>query len=257
VALDPAGGTHAINKAVTGLTATHVRQRLADLDRDALPSVETARAEQRRQPEPAPAPTLELDQAPTPHSEPQEQTPPAQQAEPEPLQSQVAGGSPSVEEPHGSVEEEAHKSQCNAPTEQAASAQGPLDDPPEATPEAMENTRPAAASRSPEPSRLRQVLDRARKRLDALGERLEAAFLRVRDTFKRHAVHQEDPEIAPNEEQGVSAPQQPEGPREEMQRENDELEAQKAKARQEQGKRLLRQFAKDYRKSLDWENSLD
>ncbi len=69
VALDPAGGTHAINKAVTGLTATHVRQRLADLDRDALPSVETARTEQRRQPEPAPAPTLELDQAPTPHSE--------------------------------------------------------------------------------------------------------------------------------------------------------------------------------------------
>jgi hypothetical protein len=125
--------------------------------------------------------------APTP--EPQEQTPPAQQAEPEPLQSQVAGGSPSVEEPHGSVEEEAHKSQCNAPTEQAASAQGPLDDPPEATPEAMENTRPAAASRSPEPSRLRQVLDRARDRLDALGNRLDQAFSRIRDRFLDHDKH--------------------------------------------------------------------
>lgn len=43
VALDPAGEVRAVNKDITGLTAARVRERLADIDADRLPSVEDAR----------------------------------------------------------------------------------------------------------------------------------------------------------------------------------------------------------------------
>jgi hypothetical protein len=58
VALDPAAEVHAVNKAITGLSAAQVRDRLADLDAGLLPSVDQARGQLRareKQPEPAPA----------------------------------------------------------------------------------------------------------------------------------------------------------------------------------------------------------
>ena len=63
VVVDQAGGHHALNKKLTGQTLAEMRDRLADLDRAQLPSVEQAQAMQRerhlegeRTPEPA-APT--------------------------------------------------------------------------------------------------------------------------------------------------------------------------------------------------------
>ena len=43
VVIDPAGGQHALNKKLTGLTLAETRDRLADLDRSQLPSVEQAK----------------------------------------------------------------------------------------------------------------------------------------------------------------------------------------------------------------------
>src|SRR5271168_3930529 len=42
VAVDPAGGHHSPNKKLTGLTLAEIRQRLGDLDRTQLPSVDQA-----------------------------------------------------------------------------------------------------------------------------------------------------------------------------------------------------------------------
>ena len=47
VVIDQAGGQHALNKKLTGLTLAETRERLADLDRQQLPSVEQAQAMQR------------------------------------------------------------------------------------------------------------------------------------------------------------------------------------------------------------------
>ena len=47
VVIDQAGGQHALNKKLTGLTLAAIRERLADLDRQQLPSVEQAQAMQR------------------------------------------------------------------------------------------------------------------------------------------------------------------------------------------------------------------
>ena len=47
VVIDQAGGQHALNKKLTGLTLAATRERLADLDRQQLPSVEQAQAMQR------------------------------------------------------------------------------------------------------------------------------------------------------------------------------------------------------------------
>ena len=47
VVIDQAGGQHALNKKLTGLTLAEIRERLADLDRQQLPSVEQAQAMQR------------------------------------------------------------------------------------------------------------------------------------------------------------------------------------------------------------------
>ena len=63
VALDPAAEVHAVNKAITGLTAAQVRDRLADLDPGQLPTVDQARDQLReRQPEPAPEIDHEADE---------------------------------------------------------------------------------------------------------------------------------------------------------------------------------------------------
>lgn len=43
VAVDPAGGVHALGKRILGVSAAEIRTRLADLDRDALPTVEQSR----------------------------------------------------------------------------------------------------------------------------------------------------------------------------------------------------------------------
>ena len=43
VVIDPAGGQHALNKKLTGLTLMETRDRLADLDRSQLPSVDRAK----------------------------------------------------------------------------------------------------------------------------------------------------------------------------------------------------------------------
>jgi len=47
VVIDPAGGHHALNKKLTGLTLAAMRARLGDLDRTQLPSVEQAKAMQQ------------------------------------------------------------------------------------------------------------------------------------------------------------------------------------------------------------------
>lgn len=47
VAVDHAGGHHALNKKLTGLTLAELRRRLGDLDRAQLPSVDQAQAMQR------------------------------------------------------------------------------------------------------------------------------------------------------------------------------------------------------------------
>lgn len=44
VVVDAEGGTHAVNKKITGLSAAETRKRLADLDPNSLPSVEQAHA---------------------------------------------------------------------------------------------------------------------------------------------------------------------------------------------------------------------
>jgi hypothetical protein len=46
VVIDPAGGQHALNKKLTGLTLAETRERLGDLDRTQLPSVDDAQARQ-------------------------------------------------------------------------------------------------------------------------------------------------------------------------------------------------------------------
>ena len=46
VVVDPAGGQHALNKKLTGLTLAATRDRLGDLDRTQLPGVEQAKAQQ-------------------------------------------------------------------------------------------------------------------------------------------------------------------------------------------------------------------
>ena len=62
VALDPAGEVHAVNKAITGLTAAQVRERLGDLYAGNLPTVDQAREQLRaRQAEPEPEPAPEID----------------------------------------------------------------------------------------------------------------------------------------------------------------------------------------------------
>jgi hypothetical protein len=43
VVIDPAGGQHALNKKLTGLTLAQTRERLSDLDRSQLPSVDHAK----------------------------------------------------------------------------------------------------------------------------------------------------------------------------------------------------------------------
>ena len=62
VALDPAGEVRAVNKDITGLSAAKVRERLADLDADRLPSVDEARGRIRER-EPVQVPALEVRQA--------------------------------------------------------------------------------------------------------------------------------------------------------------------------------------------------
>ncbi len=47
VVVDQAGGHHALNKKLTGLTLADIRQRLCDLDRPQLPSVDQAQRMQR------------------------------------------------------------------------------------------------------------------------------------------------------------------------------------------------------------------
>ncbi len=62
VALDPAGEVRAVNKAITGLSAAQMRERLADLDDRQLPTVEQARDQLReRQQQPQPEPAFEID----------------------------------------------------------------------------------------------------------------------------------------------------------------------------------------------------
>ena|SRR5271165_1355733 len=48
VVVDPAGGQHALNKKLTGLTLAAMRDRLSDLDRTELPSVEQAKEQQHQ-----------------------------------------------------------------------------------------------------------------------------------------------------------------------------------------------------------------
>ena len=53
VAVDDRGAAHSIGKRTTGATAKEVREKLADLDRERLPTVERVREEQKREREQA------------------------------------------------------------------------------------------------------------------------------------------------------------------------------------------------------------
>ena len=54
VIIDREGGDHALSKRITGATAPETRQRMADIDRATLPSVDEAKAMQRERPAPEP-----------------------------------------------------------------------------------------------------------------------------------------------------------------------------------------------------------
>ena len=54
VVIDQAGGHHALNKKLTGLTLAAMRDRMSDLDRSQLPSVEQAKEMQAERQPPAP-----------------------------------------------------------------------------------------------------------------------------------------------------------------------------------------------------------
>ena len=54
VIIDREGGDHALSKRITGATAPETRQRMADIDRATLPSVDEAKAMQRARPAPEP-----------------------------------------------------------------------------------------------------------------------------------------------------------------------------------------------------------
>lgn len=49
--VDPAGDEHSLSRRISGVKAAEIRARMADVDRDALPSVEEARQIARAQPE--------------------------------------------------------------------------------------------------------------------------------------------------------------------------------------------------------------
>jgi ribosomal protein L20 len=75
VVVDHEGGDHALGKRITGATAAETRERLADLDRAALPSVDQAKELQRARvddraqvAEPSPAPTQEREREAPPLS---------------------------------------------------------------------------------------------------------------------------------------------------------------------------------------------
>jgi hypothetical protein len=58
VVVDPAGGDHALGKRITGATAAETRARLADIDKQHLPSVEQAKAIQAERAAPEIAPQV-------------------------------------------------------------------------------------------------------------------------------------------------------------------------------------------------------
>jgi hypothetical protein len=71
VVIDQAGGQHALNKKLTGLTLAETRQRLGDLNRGSLPSVEKAQTQQRDR-----AQQLETPRQPEAPRQPEPVTPP-------------------------------------------------------------------------------------------------------------------------------------------------------------------------------------
>jgi MobA/VirD2-like, nuclease domain len=70
VIVDQAGGHHALNKKLTGLTLTQIRTRLGDLDRAQLPDVATAKTRQR-----APQPARDFSRASRTAAEPAQEAP--------------------------------------------------------------------------------------------------------------------------------------------------------------------------------------
>lgn len=62
IAIDRAGGMHALGKRILGMSAAKVRERFADLARDDLPTVAEVRKSQRF----TPAPKVDLEPKPTP-----------------------------------------------------------------------------------------------------------------------------------------------------------------------------------------------
>jgi hypothetical protein len=80
VIIDREGGDHALSKRITSATAVETRQRMADIDRASLPSVDDAKALQRAaNPEPRPARTKGMSDTDT-----QEATPTAPNADARP-----------------------------------------------------------------------------------------------------------------------------------------------------------------------------
>ena len=63
VIIDRNGGDHALSKRITGATAPETRQRMADIDRATLPSVDAAKTLQSQRPAPEPRPAQPMAEA--------------------------------------------------------------------------------------------------------------------------------------------------------------------------------------------------
>ena len=150
VALDPAGEVRSVNKDITGLSAAKVRERLADLDLDHLPNVDQVR-EQRREQVRTQAQTRQQDHVP----EPRQKATQEPEKRPDPAEERAAWAA-----------------------RLRALAQ------PDREPERMPEP-PRQAPDMERVGRLREVLEAARSRLSALGQRLDAAYQRVRERALR------------------------------------------------------------------------
>ncbi len=226
VALDPMGEARAVNKDITGLSAARVRERLADIDPDTLPSVEEARTEQRaRQPSPG-RDQARKTAAPTPSEPPREAgqdqatepvRAPANEAPLEvlrvPLTEAVTDPLPGRSVPPAvtygySVRLEGNPSTSwQAPALKVADVRARAAQPERpvsgntrgaaASPEATqrpshEAVTPAGEAKRAEIGRLAAVVAAARERLAVLAGRLDAAMDRHRERA-REAEHQAQP----------------------------------------------------------------
>jgi hypothetical protein len=200
VALDPMGEARAVNKDITGLSAARVRERLADIDPDKLPSVEEARTQQRAR-QPSPGRDVGQDQAPAaePIRAPANEAPlevlrvPLPEAATDPLPGMAPDPSPAVTYGY-SVRLDANawtssqapalkvsEVRAHAAAERVGPVSGDTLSPEASRRPSHEAAPPAGDAKRAEIGRLASVVSAARERLAALAGRLDAAMDRHRE----------------------------------------------------------------------------